>query len=209
MRYRYKLSLFIIAGIIALCSIHQADAQPLTTIDIMVVYTPGIRRYAETNLGGIDAVIQGIMQTAQQVLDNSAAMTTLRLVYAGEVFSDTQNADLRRLASPDDGYMDEIHEWRDQYGADLVSLLFLGPGGFGFQLPNLEGNPEYGFSVVGVEVTDINTIAKEFTHEIGHNLGCHHSVYQRYLSGPGLFPYSAGWYFTGESGGKICYHYGL
>lgn len=94
--------------------------------------------------------------------------------------------------------MDEIHEWRDQYGADLVSLHVSrdvlngdeGTAGLAYTLNSLNSEydwPAWAFSAIVVEQYHPYLLI----HEIGHNLGCSHSKYD--LGSNGLFDYSHGW----------------
>ncbi len=79
------------------------------------------------------------------------------------------SVDLCRLRTKDDGHLDELHELRDNLGADLVSLVTwsddLRIGG----IADLIG----AFSVVNGPGL-LNYI---FAHEIGHNMGLRHDRY--------------------------------
>ena len=53
-------------------------------------------------------------------------MQRVRLVYSGEVnYTEAADfsTDLNRLSNSGDGYLDEVANLRNTYGADLVSLL--------------------------------------------------------------------------------------
>jgi hypothetical protein len=55
---------------------------------------------------------------------------TFRLVHTTKVtYTESGNfsTDLTRLAGNGDGYMDNVHVLRDQYGADLVGLVIGSP----------------------------------------------------------------------------------
>ena len=78
------------------------------------------------------------------------------------------NLDVRRLADPSDGYMDEVHPLRDQTGADLVHLIV---------------EPDIGGVALGplpsaFALTCLRCGGGTFTHELGHNLGLHHDRYE-------------------------------
>ena len=175
-------------------------------IAVMVVYTPAARQWAESD-GGIDNVIAASMARAQLVADNSDTGVSFVLVHSAEVdYAETgdPSSDLERLLGTNDGHMDEIHAWRDTYGADLV-ILFENRsdiGGLGYLLTNSGGSPGYGFSLARVQ-----QVAWTYTqvHEMGHNMGLHHHKEQNYQPGVnGLFSYSAGWRWVSDDNGRYC-----
>lgn len=110
----------------------ERAATPLRTsidpieIDVMVVWTPAAR----VAVGGTAAMINHInlaMAETNTAYANSLINQRIRLVFANEVVyseSGSYSTDLARLRSVNDGYMDEVHALRNQYGADMVSLLF-------------------------------------------------------------------------------------
>jgi hypothetical protein len=82
-----------------------------------------------------------------------------------------QSEDLCRFHHVGDGWMDEVHDYRDQYKADVcilfVDSLVPGKGGESFLPPVI--NAGEAFAIVLFNNT-IETTA----HEIGHIQGCHH-----------------------------------
>lgn len=180
------------------------DLNELVTIDLMLVYTADAMEEAKY-WGGIDNVIAQAMANSQLVLDNSKVNINLRLVHSSLVQYQEHGwdigIDLERLTDKSDGYMDGVHELRDTYGADLVSLITYGTGGgIGWLLSNETGNPDHAFTVSGISqfYSGITLI-----HEIGHNMGAHHSRNQYSQTAPangGLFQYSTGWRWDGSSG---------
>lgn len=201
-------------------SVSEAEPEPAgrgpddrAVIDVMVVYTPAARTWAE-RLGGIDLVIGQAMGRSEMVMENSATGIWLRLVHAAEVAyveSGDSGTDLRRLThtrghvSDPEGAMDEVHLLRDTYGADLVMLLALveDVGGRAWTLPTDAGLPAYGFSLVRVQQAAATYTA---VHEIGHNLGAHHHRDQNAQPGPNwpLNSYSSGWRWVGSDGAGYC-----
>jgi hypothetical protein len=175
-------------------------------IDVMVVYTPAARQWANTSGGGINNVISQAMENAHLALDNSNTILTMNLVYSAEVSyteSGDSYIDLDRLTYTSDGYMDTVHTLRNQYGADLVVLFVRveDVGGLGWILNTTLGLPEYGFSLVRVQQA---SWTYTHIHEMGHNMGCHHRKDQATEPGPGLFSYSAGWRWIGNDSGRYC-----
>jgi hypothetical protein len=174
-------------------------------VDVMVVYTPAASQWASGS-GGIANVIANAMQRAQLALDNSDTALTVNLVYSAEVsYTESGNSqtDLNRLTSTGDGYMDQVHTWRDQYGADLVALFAKveDTGGISWVLRSPSGEPMYGFSLTRVQQA---SWTYTHIHEMGHNMGCHHRKDQSVQPGPGLFSYSAGWRWIGNDSGLYC-----
>lgn len=168
-------------------------------VTVMVVYTPAAASWANTHGGGIHNVINQAMQRAQTALDNSNTFLTLHLVHAAQVdYSESGVASLttlNRLQNPSDGHMDEVHAWRNAYGADLVALLahVNDTGGLGYALVSSHlpgGLPNWAFSLTRVQQA---AHTYTFIHELGHNMGAGHHKYQNYQTGPQCFSYSAGW----------------
>ena len=104
-------------------------------IDILVAYT----RAAKVGAGNIDAFIQTAINNANRIYSNTEINLRLRVVDKYEVSysrdadmkvdlerlafrRDTEISDTGRRPDPQ-GYMDEIHDRRDRYGADLVALF--------------------------------------------------------------------------------------
>ncbi|MDG5816224.1 MBG domain-containing protein [Chitinispirillales bacterium ANBcel5] len=191
----------------------QDDLQPVI-IDIMVVYTPKAKEWAQNYGGGIDNVVAMAMERANLVLDNSNTLMNISLVYSGMVdyVEDTISADtdLKRLRTPDDGYMDVVHDLRDLYGADLVHLFSYETqtGGLGYQLDCKNGKPEMGFALSRIQQA---AWSYTFIHELGHNMGAHHRADQEHQPGPTQWNYtwsdntwSAGWRWIGNDRNRYC-----
>ncbi|NLH17252.1 MAG: hypothetical protein GX455_11790, partial [Phycisphaerae bacterium] len=176
------------------------------TIDILVVYTPAARTWADNSGGGIANVISQAMEKGQLALDNSNTNLTIRLVHSAEINyteSGDSGTDLDRLTNSGDEYMDTVGTLRTQYKADLVCLFasVSDTGGIAWLLGRSGGDPSTGFSLVRVQQA-----ASGYTqiHEMGHNMGCGHHKQQTTQPGPGLFDYSAGWRWTGTDSGRYC-----
>lgn len=152
-----------------------------SVIDIMVVYTP----QAESSWGGEANTVANITQA---VTNMNASMTnsginnvTFRLVHTEKVnYTESGNfsTDLTRLSGTNDGYMDNIHALRDQYGADIVSLIIGSPTsscGIGY----LNTNPSAYSAGNAFNVSLYSCVVSNFTmaHESGHNMGLRHDWY--------------------------------
>ena len=111
--------------------------------------------------------------------------------------------DLDRVTGTSDGYMDEVHAWRNTEGADLVHLFtnVEDTGGLGWLLNTASGLPQYAFCLGRIKQVSWTATT---VHEWGHNMGCHHRKDQAVQPGPGLYSFSAGWRWTGTDGKKYC-----
>lgn len=171
-------------------------------IDIMIVYTPEAR-----DLEGGSAAIQAIALLAIDATNaayaNSQINHFVRLVYVGEVDyveSGDFGLELDRLRNPTDGFMDEVHALRDQYGADLVDLFISHTQGnticgVAYLMDVVSpGFEQYGFSVCNTGCVSGGFV---FEHEIGHNMGCHHD--RDNAGSPPAFDFSYGHRFTGDN----------
>ena len=167
----------------------------VSTIDILMLYTPAMRDYYGGENGAVARSIE-LVEVANEGFENSGLTTRLRMVGVELVdyveVQDEMGTDLDRLKDDDDGFADGIHVQRENHGADLVALLRNGgtddgTAGIAFMLDNLDGDPEWAFSVTEAQGTNS---WHAFTHEIGHNLGCAHDRVA--AKGPGLFDYSYG-----------------
>ena len=179
--------------------------------DILVLYSD-VTREAAGGTAAIRAEIQVAIDVGNDAYDASGVDSRLRLVHMEEVAYDEVTGwdgyvdHLFRLGVPDDGYFDHIHDLRSQLGADFVSLIvedtdpdLLGNKTCGMAPVMQELSPDFellAFSVVSRECSGDNwTLA----HEVGHNQGCAHD--RENASNDGLFPYSYGYHFTGNSRG--------
>ncbi len=171
----------------------EHDGAPV--IDVMVVYT-GEARAAAGGTDAMQALAQAFVEGANTHFTNSQVNARVRLAHAAEInYVESHNAstELDRLTNPADGYMDEVHVLRDQYGADQVTLLV---NQFNYcGIAWLHYGSTRAFSVV-----DFGCGASTFTHELGHNLGCAHD--RQNSSASGYFNYSFGHRFFGVNGSQ-------
>lgn len=92
---------------------------------ILLLYTPN----AEAFFSDILNSIQHVFDVANEYLANSLVDETYELAYAGltnyteYTIGDGRYTDINRFRIDGDGYMDEVHDLRDKYSADVCVLL--------------------------------------------------------------------------------------
>jgi hypothetical protein len=121
----------------------------------------------------------------------------LRLVHDQEVtFTETSsiNSDLASLQASGDGKLDIAQSLRDQYGADVVTMIgsgysSAGACGSGY----LMSTPSTSFASWAYNVVDQSCAAGylSYAHEVGHNEGLHHDPPN--ATGTPSYPYAYGY----------------
>ena len=148
-----------------------------TVVDVMVLWTPR----AEENIGSAaaaQALIDLAVLETNVAFDNSLVALDLRLVHSAPVsYAETGNMalDLARLRDPRDGFMDEVHGWRDQYGADSVSMLVELNTACGRSY-NMGSPPSVSFAPNAFSIVyhGCATGVYALAHELGHGWGLDH-----------------------------------
>jgi hypothetical protein len=147
-------------------------------IDLLIVYPAAVA----TAAGGVSVLEADVFKSvadANLCYRNSKVNLQLRLVHLAKVSYSTTGdleTDLERLENPTDGYMDNVHDLRDQYGADLVALLAADSSSGG--LANTMMFPSLDFASQGFSVSvwdQIGAPSYTLAHELGHNMGCLHN----------------------------------
>lgn len=146
-------------------------------IDVIVVYTADARSAA----GGTQAMLNEVnsaIAITNQSYANTGITQRVRLVYTAEVtYTETGNmyTDLDRITGTTDGFMDQVHTWRNLYKADMVAMLTQNGGGF-CGLAWLMTSVTTGFAPNAFSVTARGCITNfSFGHELGHNMGSQHN----------------------------------
>jgi len=145
-------------------------------IDVMVVYTSAARA-EEGSTAAMQALITlGVTET-NQMYANSGISTKLRLVHWAEVaYAPTGNpsGDLSAITNPSDGVLDQLHSWRNTYGADLVQLITTdagcGIGWLGGPFASMASQQDRGWSVAENDCISPNYT---FAHEMVDLGVCH------------------------------------
>lgn len=168
-------------------------------VDILGVYTPAARA-KEGSKSAIEALFKQAILETNKALANSKVNATVRLVGIKELSSNetgNYSTDLAYLAnkrgsSQDrNGKWDEVHAWREQLGADQVTML----GAYTKSYPSstlglgykqaADNKPALASSAFTVTKTTAARRYYTITHELGHNLGLDHS--DGYSSSRGRF----------------------
>ncbi len=183
----------------------SVDSSGNTIVDVLVVYTPAAR-IAAGGVSGITSNIRLAVDKANQAYLNSGVKIKLNLVgpngdpyeVAGYTETGDSHVDLSRLAGTSDGYMDEVHNLRNTYGADLVNLIGQNIGSV-CGTAYLMRSVSLSFASSAFSVVARGCISNHsFAHELGHNMGAAHDVAN--ASSAGAYPYSYGWRWAGSSG---------
>ena len=182
-----------------------------SVLDILVLYSD-VTRAAAGGTSAIRAEIQLAVDVANDAYAASGIGTRMRLVHMDEVTYDEVTGwdgfedHLVRLWDPDDGYFDQAHALRDLYGADLISLIVedsssgtIGASTCGIAPVMQEMSPD--FESLALSAVNRECSADNWTlaHEVGHNQGCAHN--RENASVEGLYTYSYGHWFTGDTRG--------
>jgi peptidyl-Asp metalloendopeptidase len=141
-------------------------------IRILVMYTPA----AEASVSNIKNTIQLAIDESNQSFANSNVNYEFELAYVEETnYTEVDiETDLDRFVTDGDGYMDEIHDLRETYSADVCVLINDDAYWCGLANTILATESE-AFCVV--KAYNCATGYYSFAHEIGHLLGCRHDTY--------------------------------
>ncbi|MBL3657861.1 zinc-dependent metalloprotease [Fulvivirga sediminis] len=146
-----------------------------TVIRVLVAYTSS----AESGVAGlgysdITLFLQEAISETNQSFINSNVAHRLKLAVNIEVGyneSSSSERDLDRFISTSDGYMDEIHSYRNYYSAD-VGVLIINNDDYCGVASGIGSNANSAFCVVHYECV---LGYYSFAHEIAHLHGCRHN----------------------------------
>lgn len=145
------------------------SAEANTTQDLLVVYNQAACNY-KGSCGQLEADIVTTIAELNTAYQQSGIDITMNLVGMEWVdYSGTgASATLTALRITDDGVLDIVHTYRDDLGADIVSMVYDGEGcGIAYR-------PSSQTSAFNVTDVPCMTGNRTLAHEIGHNQGAHH-----------------------------------
>mgnify|MGYP000089842319 CR=1 FL=1 len=148
------------------------------TIDVMVVWTPQAR-IGQGSVAAMQALVDLAVLETNQAYQNSQVTQRLRLAHRAELvnFNETGNwgVDMGRLFNPTDGFIDYVHAWRAQCGADAIVMIMDGQGGncgVSFLMGTLD--PGFAPNAFALVSRTCATGFYSFGHELGHLFGLAH-----------------------------------
>jgi hypothetical protein len=171
MKRSVLLKIFLAATLSSLGGWASADP---ARIDLLMIYTQAARQKA----GGTEAAqakIAAMVKYANEAYARSDAGVYINLLDTREVNykeSGDGSEDLNRIIKKGDGYLEEVQDWRNALGADVVGMMADGAGGVGFRAPE-GGDAEYGY-VFWIGVPTYGDAMTTLAHELGHVLGAGH-----------------------------------
>ena len=188
-------------------SLPDMEADSGAFIDVLFVYTTG----AETAAGGqsaIHAIVQLSVDTSNTAYSLSNVSQRIRLAgRRSTTYSEAGGSfdgHLFRIRNNGDNIMDDVHDWRNDYRADLVALIVDDTdGGTTFGLAYVIGGPfdeELGFSVTD-QAFAASAQNWSLAHELGHNMGSLHDQVEGGTGG--ITSYAFGHPFTGDTQGLL------
>ncbi len=141
------------------------------TITLIVAYT----KQAASHYTDIekDLIMLAVEEANQSLVNSKVDNVQFKLVHAYEtdyMESGTHFDHVFRFAYDHDGYMDEIHRLRDQYGADVAILVEHDPHGCGLSA-QVAASADKAFAAVHHECA---ALGYSLAHELGHLIGARH-----------------------------------
>jgi len=162
---------------------------------VLVAFTPQAENYIKNSLG-FSSLTQFALQAvaeSNQAYINSGINLQMELAASVRVNyteSGDYDTDLGRFQGTSDGYMDEIHTYRNLYAADVNVLIFNNSAYCGLASTIL-ASAGSAFCVVHYSCA---TGYYSFAHEIGHLQGARHNPEQDNSNSP--FAYGHGYVYT-------------
>jgi len=173
------------------------SGRTVEVMDVLVLYSPDARAAMGGETAAQDFAEDRITEL-NIAFSNSDITLAARLAHASVIgYTETGNSytDLIRLTGTSDGYLDDAHQLRDLYGADVVTMLVVTGGSIGWVMNSVSSDfAPQAFNVVTVDMAETN---KSMSHEIGHTLGSAHD-WENANGVFGAYPHSFGHRVPGE-----------
>jgi hypothetical protein len=173
-------------------------------IDLLVLWSPEAESEADGS-GGINALIAAAEASANAAYAASGILTRIEIIYAARLdlvqSPSGMAADLYAISDPNDGIVDQIHPLRDALAADMVALIGKTDASYcGIAWLMTSNGPESAGSMFSVTAWSCLG-GQVLAHELGHNMGCCHAPGDGGgCTSGGIYPYSVGHRFVGNSG---------
>jgi peptidyl-Asp metalloendopeptidase len=160
-------------------SVVMADAGDV--VDVMVVYTATAQQHAGGAAAMTNLINLSVSETNTSYINSDIALR-LRLVHTVQVdYTEVSNfgTNLSNLRVGTGGGLTGVAALRDQYGADLVTMLIHPTSPSACGIAYVMTTVSTAFSPFGYSVTDTACLSPNFTfaHELGHNMGAQHDWY--------------------------------
>jgi hypothetical protein len=157
-------------------------------IDVIVAYTEkAANNYSDIKRELVELAIEEANESFRM---SNLGHVKLRLVHAYQTDYVEEGAHFDhvwRFAEKGDGYMEEIHDLRDKYRADIAILVVDDPKGCGLAT-RVHADADEAFAVVHHECA---VTTHSVAHEIGHLIGARHELNMDKTMTP--FPYGHGY----------------
>mmetsp|Transcript_8995 Transcript_8995/g.9042 ORF Transcript_8995/g.9042 Transcript_8995/m.9042 type:complete len:1237 (+) Transcript_8995:80-3790(+) len=149
-------------------------------LDLGQIYTPEAVQRIGNSHAAMVAKVHLANDEANQILEDSGVSLRYRVVFVLPMLDQTFKEGgtdgttfvnlLYHLQDPSDGVMDEAHEYREKYNADVVQVIVRASAYAGIAFVLTGYSPSYAFSGYFIDYVRGHTWA----HELGHIQGCYH-----------------------------------
>lgn len=146
---------------------------PATTITLLVAYTnAAAQHYTDIEKDLVALAVEDANQSFRNSQIGNVRIELVKTYETNYVEQGSHFEHVFRFADRGDGYMDEVHELRDQAKADVALLIVHDPNGCGLAA-GVAPQADRAFAVVHHECA---ALSYSIAHEIGHLIGARHDL---------------------------------